>query len=211
MIAREHDFLLKPEERGPIELLHGEFNTLHNTDIELAFQRILQTFKPKHNKAIFSLCTSTRPYIQSIKWATFNRNFGGDCDLIVCSNGGIIPMEYMCCYPFLEYDAHREPKYDELYNERFEYRLETFLEKFGANYKVKVFSFLPSSRNRVVLEKLGYANIVPTDTTYQKIKNSDEKGINLLRYPQCSIHSLREMSEILGVPLKNQPKSIRLF
>lgn len=114
--------------------------------MEEAFQNIVKLHRPKHKVALVSLCTSTRPYSKSRKWKEFARLFGADADLIICSNGGIIPIEFENCYPYLTYDAHGQKKYDQLYC-RVVYR--RLMEFFGAHrYERIVFNFRPGLRNR---------------------------------------------------------------
>lgn len=196
---RSEDFLFNTSERCPDEELFGEDKVLHNPIIDVALDRIMEDYTPSHNRVIFSLCTSTRPYLKGIKWRTFYENFGSDCDLVICSNGGIIPMEYMNCWPYLTYDAHSSAKFDDLYNELFERRLVKFLSKFGPYWEKKVFTFLPTSRNRRVIEKLHYDVLLPSKEVYDDIRKNGSPGVNTIRYPQCAEQSLNEMAAALGV------------
>lgn len=111
-----------------------------------AYKRILSLHRPKHDTALVSLCTSTRPYSKSPKWKEFKKEFGDSADLIICSNGGIIPIEFESCYPYLTYDAHGQKKYDKIYCQVVYKRL---MEFFGKHrYKKIVFNFRPKLRNR---------------------------------------------------------------
>lgn len=206
---RHEDFLFKNYERCPDEDLFGEEKVLHNPIIDTALDRIMEDYTPSHNKVIFSLCTSTRPYLKGIKWKTFYENFGTHCDLIICSNGGIIPMEYMNCWPYMTYDAHSSAKFDDLYNELFERRLVKFLNKYSSHWDKKVFTFLPTSRNRKVIEKLQYETLLPSMEVYEDIRKNGSPGVNTIRYPQCAEQSLNEMATILDVPRK--PHKRKLF
>lgn len=201
---RPENFLFKEDERCSDEELFGEDKVLHNPVIDTGLCRIMEDYQPQHKYVIFSLCTSTRPYLKSVKWKTFYKNFGKQCDLVICSNGGIIPMEYMNCWPFLTYDAHSSSKYDDLYNELFERRLTTFLDKFGDCWEKKVFTFLPKSRNRVVINKLGLEKLLPSEEVYADIRENGSPGVNILRYPQCAHQSLNEIAEYLGIERKTK-------
>ena len=114
--------------------------------MEEAYQNILKLHKPKHKVALVSLCTSTRPYSKSRKWKEFARLFGSDADLIICSNGGIIPIEFEGCYPYLTYDAHGQKKYDRLYCQVVYRRLMEFFNLH--HYERIIFNFRPGLRNR---------------------------------------------------------------
>lgn len=219
---RPEDFLIKPDERVPKETLVGDEQVLNAPVIEKAFQRILADFVPYHNKAIFSLCTSTRPYLNSVKWKTYYELFGDQCDLIICSNGGIIPMNYMNCYPFHDYNApHEGNKWDELYMQVFERRLTLFLEKNRKYYDKICFAFIPETRNYRSIEKLQNTNslyegsaLIPDRDTYRKVLNGEDLyiGFPIQRYPTLSPAVLTQMDNYLetnSVPLKNLIDSYR--
>lgn len=208
---RQENFLFKQNERCSDDELFGEEKVLHNPIIDVALDRIMEDYTPSHKKVIFSLCTSTRPYLKGIKWKTFYENFGNYCDLIICSNGGIIPMEYMNCWPYLTYDAHSSAKFDDLYNELFEKRLTKFLGKFGNCWEKKIFTFLPSSRNRRVIEKLGYEALLPSIEVYNDVREHGSPGVNILRYPQCAEQCLNEMARVLEVPRNKTQGRKKLF
>ena len=99
---------------------------------------------PKKDIAFVSLCTSTRPYNKSPKWATFIKEFGDRCDMIVSSNGGVIPMKYWQSYPFMTYDAG-EHILDDLYKEVLYNRWNTFFRE--NRYKHILMNFKPHQRN----------------------------------------------------------------
>lgn len=140
--------LIPKKEWLPPSAIQGEeIKTLRSPMIEKAFQEILRQYKPKHDVALVSLCTATRPYSKSRKWKTFIEKFGDDADMIVCSNGGIIPLEFESCYPYLTYDAHGEGKYDKLYINTMYRRMSIFFEKF--KYKKIILNFRPNMRNRI--------------------------------------------------------------
>lgn len=196
---RKESFLFKPSERCPDSELIGEAVLLKNPIIDVALDRIMEDYKPSNPYAIFSLCTSTRPYLNSVKWKAFYRDFGYCCDLIICSNGGIIPMEYMNCWPFLSYDAHGDSSTDELYKELFEKRLTKFLGKFGDCWEKKIFTFIPSARNRQVIQKLGLEYNLPSIEVYERARKEGSPGVNVGRFPQAAHQCLDEMAEVLGV------------
>ena len=208
---RKESFLFKKCERCPDEDLIGEERLLKNPIIDTALDRIMEDYVPQNKYAIFSLCTSSRPYITSIKWKAFYRDFGHCCDLIICSNGGIIPMEYAYCWPFMSYDAHGNSSTDSLYKELFEKRLVKFLDKFGDSWEKKIFTFIPSSRNREVINKLGLQYNLPSLEVYKKTFKEGSPGVNTQRFPQASHQCLNEMAEVLGVERLSLQKGKKLL
>lgn len=208
---KPESFLFKENERCSVEEITGEKILLANPIIDVALDRIMDSYEPQNRFAIFSLCTSTRPYLKSIKWKTFYKNFGHCCDLIICSNGGIIPMEYMNCWPFLDYDAHGDSSTDGLYKELFERRLTKFLEKFGDYWEKKIFTFIPTARNREVISKLGLEYNLPSIEVYKDTLQNGSPGVNVGRFPQASHQCLDEMATILGIERLGNKKKRKLF
>ena len=186
------------------EGLIGEKPLLENPLIDELCKKMREEYEPKHKFAIFSLCTSTRPYINSPKWKAFYKNFGHICDLVICSNGGIIPIEYQYCYPFTVYDAHGNSETDELYKEKFKERLDLFLERHANKWDKIILSFLPSSRNREVIKDYDKGNdkfyVVPSLEVYKRIQEEGSPGVNTMRFPQAAHQHMEEISQILGVP-----------
>lgn len=218
--VKDHNYLFSKEEIASredckISELEGEEKVLNSKAVDDAFERILADFKPKHNKVIFSLCSSSRPYITSLKWKSFHEHFGDVADLVICSNGGIIPIEYMCCFPFMEYDAHRaNAGTDKLYKDKMKERLTRFLDKFGKDYEVIIYSFLPSSRNAEAIREMNGAGgvLLPSHEVYRDIIDNGCPGVNSRRYPQCARQAIDEMAKHLGVeiklPFSQKPKKL---
>lgn len=216
MILNKPEDWLVPRDKRPLnnEGLIGEDKILHNPLIDVLSKKMRDEYKPQHKYAIFSLCTTTRPYIKSLKWKTFYKNFGSVADLIICSNGGIIPIEYQKCYPFEVYDAHEDKKCSELYKEKFEERLDAFLKLHADKWDKIIFSFLPKSRNREVVNKYPAINkkfyVVPSLDVYKRIFLEKNPGVNYKRYPQITIQHQEEISKILGVELPYSSNNSRL-
>ena len=197
------DYLI-PKSRWDSEDLTGEVNVYNSQIIEDAFLKILDDFTPQYKFALISLCTNSRPYHKSRKYEKILNLMGEDVDVIVGSNGGIIPRSYWNCYPFLEYDAHREPEYDHLYCEKFDYRLGRFLEKFTSQYEKIVFLFTPVERNYPICEKYCkiYPNcvLIPSREMYDNI-DWNEKYLNIYRrYKPAHPDILNKVCEELGLP-----------
>ena len=69
--------LVPMEDRPPNgEGLIGEGVLLENPLIDELCKKMREEYEPQHKYAIFSLCTSTRPYLNSPKWSAFYKNFG---------------------------------------------------------------------------------------------------------------------------------------
>jgi len=197
--------LVPMEDRPPNgEGLIGEGVLLENPLIDELCKKMREEYEPQHKYAIFSLCTSTRPYLNSPKWSAFYKNFGESCDLVICSNGGIIPIEYQNCYPFKAYDAHGDSAYDELYKEKFKDRLDKFLALHAHKWDKIILSFLPSSRNREVIKDYDKGNdkfyVVPSLEVYKRIQEEGSPGVNTMRFPQAAHQHMDEISQILGIP-----------
>lgn len=203
-LLKEEDFLIPKDQRVPIEELTGEENVLNSSVIEKAFLGIMDDYKPRHRFVIFSLCTHTRPYIYSRKWDMLDKCFGDTCDLVVCSNGGVIPLEYMCCYPYMDYDAPHIPsgKYDQLYCDIFERRLRMFLKKYS--WEKCIFLFIPRSRNYNRLEEMknDFQNwlILPTEEGYRRTIDFEDLFIGLPRrtFGVCGVDTLLEIESVVG-------------
>jgi predicted RNA-binding protein len=97
--------VIKQSKWVPFSEISTSLDVLNHHIFSDAFQNILKTFKTTHKIAFMSMCTSTRPYYLSRKWKEFKNHFDGLMDLIVISNGGIIPEEYWESYPYLNYDG----------------------------------------------------------------------------------------------------------
>lgn len=210
MIENKPEAYLVPWNERPAnnEGLIGEEPLLHNPLIDALCKKMREDYKPKHKFAIFSLCTSTRPYINSPKWKAFYKNFGDVADLIICSNGGIIPIEYQYCYPFTIYDAHGDSKTDELYKQKFKERLDAFLDVHANSWDKIVFSFLPSSRNREVIKDYDKGNdkyyVLPSLEVYKKIQEEGSVGVNIMRFPQAAHQHMDEIAQVFGTRNKKK-------
>jgi len=199
---KPEDYLISLKDR-PLnnEGLFGEEILLNNPLIDILCERMRNEYVPQHKFALFSLCTKTRPYMKSKKWQYFNMYFGNYCDFIVCSNGGIIPIEYQYCYPFQTYNAPATKKCDELYKQKFKQRLDLFLEKHMYKWDKIIFTFLPNSRNRQVVQQYESNKIyvIPSMEVYNDIQINGSPRLNTQRYPQCANQHINEIFKILGV------------
>lgn len=193
--------LLIPKEEwiSPNEML-GQKKVLNSPLLNKAFKRILELHKPKSNIAFVSLCTSTRPYSKSVKWQQFLK-YKDDVDLIVCSNGGIIPIDFEECYPYLTYDSLGEKKYDKLYTKKTYVKFKMFFEKF--DYEYIIFNLRPSLaiRKSALLFKQKSDNsdnifIYPSKETFLKAKKDNFKPFGHY-YPDASYPVMEELDKII--------------
>lgn len=139
---------------APLQDIQGNDLTMFESPvIARAFDRVLETWRPRSPIMLTSLCTATRPYTASRKWWAYASLFGDDVDLIVCSNGGIVPLPYEREYPYLNYDAKGQSQFDQAYIKVVGARLREFIVTM--KYKHVIFAFLQGMRNRVIAERLG--------------------------------------------------------
>ena len=195
------DLLIPKSKWVPEKEIQGndEMVLLHPM-MEEAYKQILRMHKPKHKTALVSLCTSSRPYSTSRKWKTFKKLFGDDADLIICSNGGIIPIEFEDCYPYLTYDAHGQKQYDKLYCQVVYRRLMAFFALH--HYERIVFNFRPGLRNRASALKFKQTYtgkseifILPTQEGYRAAQRGGfPKG---KMYPDLDDHVLKELAKAI--------------
>lgn len=199
------EYLIPKSEWVDPDELYGEYKVLTSPIIEQSFNKILDDFVPQHNIAFLSLCTTTRPYNKSQKWKTFISEFSSACDLIVCSNGGIIPQKYWECYPFLTYDApHLNEDYTEDYI-KFQYKhLVKFFSKFTSYDKI-IFNFRPTLRNRVAVNQFLETDIsnqfechvLPSEEVFNRAK---ARGFNRgLMVPDLDDYVMNELREHIGI------------
>ncbi len=201
------------QERYKDYKMDNEVNILSNPIFDIAFERILNNYKPRHDRVLFSGCTIVRPYYKSLKWKDFITYFHDRVDLVVISNAGIIPMEYAECYPFLTYDAKHEWRSFKEYEEKLLLRLNSFLTKFGDAWDYRVYSFLPYwgggggkiNRERQILSKIGIETL-PTLDVYEDIrlglKRKEFKGFNYTRYPLLTKPSIEQLAKELDLSIE---------
>lgn len=165
--------------------------------MEEAFEQVLKLHQPKHRTALVSLCTSSRPYSISPKWKEFRKQFGEDADLIICSNGGVIPIEFEDCYPYMTYDAHGQKQYDKLYCHVVYRRLMKFFSSH--HYDRIVFNFRPGLRNRLSALKFkeNYTGnseiyILPTPEAYMAARRA--KFPRGKMFPDIDDHVIAELA-----------------
>ena len=192
-VAQGKEYLLSRSEWCEPALIHGnDEQILTHPVMQLAFDRILQKFHKSKDIALFSLCTATRPYSSSRKWSQYINLFHDKCDLIICSNGGIIPIEAEDCFPYLNYDAHGQKQYDQIYIKYGIERLKAFLVK--ANYRFCLFNFRHKMRNYHIAKEVGpWAKrqgiiedyvILPTKDHYEKSQKEGFADAGYKIYPE---------------------------
>lgn len=161
----------------------GEENVLKSPVFKEAFESVCKLYQPKHNIAVFALCTQTKPFSSSMKWRGIIKIFGGWADLIVCSSAGIIPLEFENCYPFNNYDSHSGHEGDESLSDYskslFEYRCRTFLQKF--KWERVIFLLDPYEGAADVIHHLYMNNVrqFPTAVAWRKVTEADFIGYSL--------------------------------
>ena len=180
--------LIKVDDWVTPEDMNSDEKVLKHPIFEKAFSEILKKWKPRSNVAFMSLCTATRPYSKSQKYAEFTRRFGEHVDFIVVSNGGFIPPAFWGSYPFLTYDSPHDPSgdWDYLYQTTMYNRLVRFFNAF--DYEYVIANFRPTLRNhrpaRIGLKKMKRDGrikdfvIIPEKELYEKAAADGWRGGN---------------------------------
>lgn len=186
------------------EIQGNDEKVLKHPIINEAFEKIIEEFCPKHDTAFMSLCTATRPYSKSPKWKKFIELYSDKADLIICSNGGIIPIEFEDCYPYLTYDAHGQKKYDDIYIEYTYNRLMKFFQNH--HYKNIIFNFRPTLRNKIAALKFKEnfhfypvnIYIVPTENTWEELRKYWKENNKIFHYfPDIEPIVLKEINSVI--------------
>jgi predicted RNA-binding protein len=177
---------------------------LKSTIMNEAFEQILKLHCPKHKVALVSVCTSTRPYSKSLKWKKFKELFSDNADLIISSYGGIIPIEFEECYPYMTYDTNRPSGIDNLYIDILYERLIKFFTTH--HYDYIIFNYRPSNRasNDIkVAEKFiqifnqSECFILPSLNTYNKARQNKFKPYGG-HYPDISTEVINEIITVIN-------------
>ena len=195
LLIPRSEWISETEIQGTDELV------LRSPLMNKAFNRILELHKPTKRIAFVSLCSSTRPYSKSRKWKKFKEEFEKDCDLIIASNGGIIPIVFENCYPYLTYDAHGTAPYDKIY---IKYLYERLMRFFSVHhYDYIIFDFRPNLRNRISAKMFkrdfkggSKIYILPTATGYEMARKNKFKPYGG-RYPDLSYEVMSEFSQVI--------------
>lgn len=192
-IPQGGEYLIGKEHWPDVTTLHGrDPDILSSPLMEYAFQRVVKLHRAHHRTALFSLCTATRPYTLSRKWGKYVQAFESYADLIVHSNGGIIPLEFEGQFPYLNYDAHGERQFDALYIEVGIERAKTFLK--AHRYENVLFNYRHNMRNVKIAEVVGpwaireglirRYTILPTAEQYAKAKAEGFVEAGFKMYPE---------------------------
>jgi predicted RNA-binding protein len=192
-IAQGGTLLIPREEWGDASTIQGnDLDVLYSPIMERAFKRIVELHTPKHQIAFCSLCTVTRPYSTGRKWKTLKQHYSTMCDLIINSNGGVIPIEFERQYPYMTYDAHGRKEFDKQYIEVLTARLKTFFSKH--RYRYIMFNFRPNLRNVHTAENAGKwlvenefiedYKILPTKEHYQQSQREDFHKKGYAMFPE---------------------------
>lgn len=179
------DELLIPRNKWvAFDEINSTVKILSNPIFETAFAEIVKKHKPKEKVAFISLCTTTRPYQFSRKWGEFKKAFGSMADLIVLSNGGIIPEKFWQSYPYMNYDGP-DVADQETFNKLTEDRLTRLFSKHKYDYILA--NFRPNMPNtRYIVDKalsqlkekgkIKDYLILPTEEQYNKLQEDGFPG-----------------------------------
>lgn len=183
----------------------GELNVLKSPVFIEAFNTLLDIYTPKHDIAVFALCTQTKPFSKSMKWRGIIKIFGEIADLIICSSAGIIPLEYEDYYPFNNYDSHSGHEGSAWLSDYSKYlfkkRCEIFLTKFKWN-KV-VFLLDPYEGAADVIHHLGMKNVkqFPSPNVWNNTSEQDFIGYSLRFCKVLSRGCMKEVEQFIEIPI----------
>ena len=204
---RGGSLLIPYSEQCPIEDLWGDDALVISHPImNKAFAEVIARHSALHPIALVSLCTATRPYRKSEKWKVFKNLFEPFADLIIMSNGGIVPIKFEEQFPYPAYDAKGDPKHDGLYHDVLVGRLIRFFTVH--RYRYILFNTPYTQRNRAAcecagkaLKAMGAVNeyvLLPTDEQYDATL-ADDYGDQGFRYcPVLHPDSLRPVAQKIG-------------
>lgn len=187
------DYIL-PRDKWPAlsEIQGNDETVLRSKTMNEAFENVLRLHRPFHRTVLFSLCTATRPYSKARKWAKYVEHFERYADLVVHSNGGIVPIEMEGQFPYLNYDAKGQSKFDRIYIEVGIKRVLRFLT--AHRYANVLFNYRHNMRNFQIALRVGpeakrrgliedYA-ILPTEKHYAQAKEEDFGAHGFKMYPE---------------------------
>ena len=180
--------LFRSDDWIPSSEMDCETKVLKLPILHEAFERVVEQHIPTQPTAFLSLCTSTRPYYRSQKWRKFQESFGPKVDMIVVSNGGMVPEPFWESWPYLNYEAGPHEN-DELYKSVMYERMMLFfitMQGLGHPYKNVIANFNPKQRNYdpakeslTELKKVGAIEnfaIIPEKELYNKAKDDGFHG-----------------------------------
>ena len=152
------EVLIKKEDWCNADEIQGtDLDVIQHRIMNLAFSRVCERYKQTNSTALLALCTARRPYSTTPTWKSFIKTCCGKADLIVASNGGLIPLEFESEYPYMTYDAKGEKENDARYIEAMIERMVTFFS--SREYNKILLVFRPNKRNikagRIACERMG--------------------------------------------------------
>ena len=158
--------------------INNEEKILKHPILHEAFDRIVEQHVPNQSTAFLSLCTATRPYNKSKKWKGFINKFGGKVDMIVVSNGGMMPQQFWKSWPYLNYDGGDH--YDiQMYKDIMHARLLKFFRKHNysnviANFRPNLINHQPAHDALAILKEEGSIGdyiVMPNQELYDKAQS----------------------------------------
>lgn len=179
----------------------NEFDVITDSVFDEAFESVCKFYQPKYNKCVFSVCTKTRPYSDSLQWKGLKKFFGNYADLIVLLTAGIIPLEFENYYPYDSYDL-KTPNIGLSTYARYllEERLDTFLSRF--HWDKSVFLIPPNTGIQEAVRMCNIENslVLPNIKQWKHAHDSDQFiGYNLERCRILSKNCIKKACEYLEI------------
>jgi len=204
---RGGSLLIPYSDQRPIEDLCGDDALVISHPImNKAFAEVIARHSALHPIALVSLCTATRPYSKSSKWSVYKKLFGPFADLIIMSNGGIVPIEFEDQFPYPAYDGKDDEKHNGLYHDVLVGRLIRFFT--AHRYRSVLFNTPYKQRNRAACKIAGKALkamgaveeyvLLPTDEQYNATLADDYGGQGFRYCPVLHPDSLLPVARRIG-------------
>lgn len=125
---------------------------LYHKHFDIAFEKVLEEWQPKHDSVVFVSCTMNKPYDSNAKIMNIVNTVKDIADVVIISSCGIIPVELGLKYPYAYYNYDTIGESQEMKTKAKEViynRLDRFLQKF--NYKC--YSYLTPGKMFDVIDK----------------------------------------------------------
>lgn len=156
---------------------------LYHEHFNIAYDKVLEEWKPEHDSVVFISCTMNKPYDNNLKIKTICETVKDIADVVIISSCGIIPVKMGLKYPYAYYNYDTIGESDEMKTKAKEViyqRLDGFLKKF--NYKC--YSYLTPGKMFDVLDKYSkehgncIKHVITEDEIDKQVKILQEKHNN---------------------------------
>lgn len=138
-ILSEKDEIIKRKDWDLPGLSGATTHQLYHFHYKIMLSYFMENYKPKHDVALITLCSSKKPYRDNRLINQFYKMCENKADVFVLSNPGIIPIEYDNYYPFRWYNWNEDEETLEIkkqYYEALKNRIEQWFNHFTQYKKI---------------------------------------------------------------------------